>query len=434
MSWLFLERAARPRQGRRGLRHLLLVEGARRAGALLGADRPRPAAGRQAPPAAPARTACPAIRTSRRRTSRPTPARSAWASRRRRGWRCANRLAGRPRRIFVLTGDGELQEGQFWESLRLGRARAASARSPRSSTTTRSSPTPGSHEVSDLGDVEAKLRAFGWHVEPRATATTSRRSRATFRALDGVTDRPKVHRSPTPSRATACRFMEGPRAAGRRALPLPLAARPSEPSTRRGSRSCSPRPHARFAELGLGAGRTERAHARSAPRAARRPTTPGRRLLAARSSRRPSGNPTLVALDADLIKDCGLISFAKRFPDRFVECGIAEQDMVSMAGGMARRGALPVVHSFACFLVGAAERADLQPGQRALEGDLRRLARRPAAGRSRPLAPVGARHLRARRGAEAGDGRAVRRGRSGAARSTTLVGRRRERATCASCR
>ena len=31
----------------------------------------------------------------------------------------------------------------------------------------------------------------------------------------------------------------------------------------------------------------------------------------------------------------------RQFPDRFVECGIAEQDMVSMAGGMARRGALP---------------------------------------------------------------------------------------------
>src|SRR5215213_7364376 len=33
------------------------------------------------------------------------------------GMALANRLSGRPRRIFVLTGDGELQEGQFWESL-----------------------------------------------------------------------------------------------------------------------------------------------------------------------------------------------------------------------------------------------------------------------------------------------------------------------------
>jgi len=33
------------------------------------------------------------------------------------GMALANRLAGTPKRIFVLTGDGELQEGQFWESL-----------------------------------------------------------------------------------------------------------------------------------------------------------------------------------------------------------------------------------------------------------------------------------------------------------------------------
>src|ERR1044072_5106512 len=33
------------------------------------------------------------------------------------GMALANRLTGNPRRIFVLTGDGELQEGQFWESL-----------------------------------------------------------------------------------------------------------------------------------------------------------------------------------------------------------------------------------------------------------------------------------------------------------------------------
>jgi transketolase len=58
----------------------------------------------------------------------------------------------------------------------------------------------------------------------------------------------------------------------------------------------------------------------------------------------------VIVLDADLVKDCGLINFSKKHPERFVECGIAEQDMVSMAAGMARRGAIPIVHSFACFL------------------------------------------------------------------------------------
>ena len=58
----------------------------------------------------------------------------------------------------------------------------------------------------------------------------------------------------------------------------------------------------------------------------------------------------IVALDGDLILDTGLIPFRERFPDRFLECGIAEMDMVSQAGGMALQGLLPLVHSFACFL------------------------------------------------------------------------------------
>ena len=50
------------------------------------------------------------------------------------------------------------------------------------------------------------------------------------------------------------------------------------------------------------------------------------------------------------MQDTGLIPFRERFPDRFFECGIAEQDMVSQAGGLALAGMLPVVHSFSCFL------------------------------------------------------------------------------------
>jgi transketolase len=61
-------------------------------------------------------------------------------------------------------------------------------------------------------------------------------------------------------------------------------------------------------------------------------------------------NLNIVALDADLALDTGLIPFQKKFPNRFIECGIAEQDMVSQAGGIALSGMLPIVHSFACFL------------------------------------------------------------------------------------
>lgn len=61
-------------------------------------------------------------------------------------------------------------------------------------------------------------------------------------------------------------------------------------------------------------------------------------------------NDRIIVLDADLTKDCGLLAFRERFPDRFIECGIAEQDMVSMASGLALRGFIPICHSFAAFL------------------------------------------------------------------------------------
>jgi transketolase len=62
----------------------------------------------------------------------------------------------------------------------------------------------------------------------------------------------------------------------------------------------------------------------------------------------------LVVLSADLASDCRLRGFEAEFPERFVENGIAEQDMVSMAGGMARQGLLPIVNSFAAFLASRA--------------------------------------------------------------------------------
>src|SRR3990172_8006175 len=50
----------------------------------------------------------------------------------------------------------------------------------------------------------------------------------------------------------------------------------------------------------------------------------------------------LVVLDGDLSADCRVREFELTHPVRFIENGIAEQDMVSMAGGLARHGFLPV--------------------------------------------------------------------------------------------
>jgi len=56
-------------------------------------------------------------------------------------------------------------------------------------------------------------------------------------------------------------------------------------------------------------------------------------------------------IDGDLADSDGAIHFAKKFPERFIMAGIAEQSMVSMSAGMASCGLRPWVFSFASFLV-----------------------------------------------------------------------------------
>ena len=62
-------------------------------------------------------------------------------------------------------------------------------------------------------------------------------------------------------------------------------------------------------------------------------------------------NPNVVALDADLAKSTYSAKFAKEFPDRFFTIGIAEANMVGIAGGMALTGKIPFASSFAVFLM-----------------------------------------------------------------------------------
>ena len=60
-------------------------------------------------------------------------------------------------------------------------------------------------------------------------------------------------------------------------------------------------------------------------------------------------NPDVVALDADLSKSTYTAGFAKEFPGRFIECGIAEANMIAIASGMAAAGKIPFAASFSVF-------------------------------------------------------------------------------------
>ena len=65
-------------------------------------------------------------------------------------------------------------------------------------------------------------------------------------------------------------------------------------------------------------------------------------------------NKNIVVFDADLATATKTVMFAKEFPDRFFDMGIAEQDMMSTAAGISTCGKIPYVSTFAMFAAGRA--------------------------------------------------------------------------------
>ena len=63
-------------------------------------------------------------------------------------------------------------------------------------------------------------------------------------------------------------------------------------------------------------------------------------------------DPRVVALTADLKDSLKMTAFAEAFPDRFIQCGIAEANMVGVAAGLAITGKIPFAGSFAEFISG----------------------------------------------------------------------------------
>src|SRR3989344_3741651 len=63
-------------------------------------------------------------------------------------------------------------------------------------------------------------------------------------------------------------------------------------------------------------------------------------------------NSTIVVLTADLSKSTKSDLFQKEFPDRFIQVGVAEQNMAGIAAGLALSGKIPFMTSFATFSPG----------------------------------------------------------------------------------
>jgi len=263
----------------------------------------------------------------------------------------ADRLAGRERRVIVLTGDGELQEGQIWESL------PSAVRDGMRELTVivdhngLQSDLPVA-QVNDLGDLPARFAAFGWDV----TRVDGHDTRALAAAVAAPREGPRVIIADT-VKSCGVSFLEpAGRPADERFYPFHSGA--LEPAVYAAARDeLADRLDAQLAALALPpAGTVDLARRDPAVWPVAVPGEPdgapqrlvdayGRALLDAAGTR-----DDLVVLDADLMVDLALAPLRDAHPERFIECGIAEQDMVSQASGLAAGGMLPVVHSFATFL------------------------------------------------------------------------------------
>ena len=250
---------------------------------------------------------------------------------------------GRTGRIVVMTGDGELQEGQIWESLqpcaneKLGEIVVVVDHNKLQSDSAVAA-------VSDLGAIEDKFRAFGWEVA-RTDGHDLHAVKAAFEKFDRVSDRPKVLIADT-IKGKGVSFMEG-LACGDQTYHFHAGA-PSLENYLAAVAEIAGRVDATLARLEQPP--IVLTHAPLPERIA--PSKPEKLVLAYGDEllQMARTRKDIVVLDGDLLSDCGIEAFKAELPDRFIECGIAEQHMVSAAGGMALEGLLPVVHSFACFL------------------------------------------------------------------------------------
>jgi len=271
----------------------------------------------------------------------------------------AARLRGIDKTIFALVGDGESREGQIWE--------AADFIVDRGLTNVCAIFNCNGQGQADVVSPQqsaevlaAKLAAFGWEVlpinghDPEAIASALDKAGTTTKPLAIVAKTVKgwgVNALQTkgnhgkPLKDTELAGALGDLEAMYEHLGVPRGAAEGlgirHPSGEPPPLPSGPIPLPPFDEAMAEAGLSE---------AVAKNKLATRRAYGAALLALGKADPRIVALDGDVSNSTFAEYFAKKFPDRFFECKIAEQNMISTAAGLAAAGYIPFVSSFAKFL------------------------------------------------------------------------------------
>lgn len=266
------------------------------------------------------------------------------------GMAWAKRAHGDGGHVFVLVGDGELQEGQNYEAL-MTAVELEIEEMTVIVDHNKFQTDMAVKEITDLRDLEAKFRCFGWAVA-RCDGHSFAAIERALGELDKTAGKPRVLIADT-IKGRGVSFMESPtRPVDGQYFYRWHAGAPDNDSFARASEEIFGRIIGQFNARGLGdptvdiIGELEVTASTSKEFIA---AAFGEALLDIGARRKD-----VVVLDGDLAADCRVRAFGERYPDRFIENGIAEQDMVSTAGGLARSGFIPIVNSFASFLASRA--------------------------------------------------------------------------------
>lgn len=269
------------------------------------------------------------------------------------GMALAKKLKGWGGRVMVMTGDGELQEGQIWESLQTTAHQQINNVIMIVDFNKIQTDKPVD-DIIDLGDLQKKFESFGWHAE-RCNGHDFAELETVFNKFKQIDDKPKALIADT-IKGRGISFMEGPASLkDGQGLYSWHSGAPADDAFEAGYAELIDGLNTRFKTLDLAPLTTEVIETREKNRVRLKDTAEkvvnayGEALVELGAKRED-----MIVMDADLSDDCGLRPFENTYPQRFVENGIAEQDMVSMAGGLALQGYLPIVNSFGVFLASRA--------------------------------------------------------------------------------